>query len=33
MMDRIEHEVPKKLYQWFLHYDLAVVKKLRVALL
>jgi hypothetical protein len=33
MMDRIEHEVPKKLYQWFLHHDVALVKKLGVAFL
>src|SRR5829696_7544969 len=32
-MNGIEHEVPKKLYHWFLHNDLALIKELCVSLL
>lgn len=33
MMDRVEHEVPKKFHHWFFHYHRSLVKKLCASLL
>src|SRR5882672_8977223 len=32
MMDRVEHNVPKKFHRWSFHYDLSLIKKLCVPL-
>src|SRR6266550_1628751 len=33
MMDRVEHEVPKKFHRWSFHHDVSLIKKLCVSLL